>query len=93
MEIVKDYFGSSVFDDRKMKACLPAEVYKAMRKTIDEGKTLNPDVADAVATAMKEWAVSEGATHYTHWFQPLNGITAEKHDSFISPSPDGGVIM
>ena len=93
METVKDYFGSSVFDDRKMKACLPAEVYKAMRKTIDEGKTLNPDVADAVAAAMKEWAVSEGATHYTHWFQPLNGITAEKHDSFISPSPDGGVIM
>ena len=93
MEIVKDYFGSSVFDDRKMKACLPAEVYKAMRKTIDEGKNLNPDVADAVAAAMKEWAVSEGATHYTHWFQPLNGITAEKHDSFISPSPDGGVIM
>ena len=76
MEIVKDYFGSSVFDDRKMKASLPAEVYKAMRKTIDEGKTLNPDVADAVAAAMKEWAVSEGATHYTHSFQPLNGITA-----------------
>ena len=93
MEIVKDYFGSSVFDDRKMKACLPAEVYKAMRKTIDEGKNLNPDVADAVAAAMKEWAVSEGATHYTHWFQPLNGITAEKHDSFITPVDGGKVIM
>ena len=64
-----------------------------MRKTIDEGEQLDSSVADVVAEAMKEWAVSKGATHYTHWFQPLTGITAEKHDSFISPSPNGGVIM
>ncbi|MBP0990803.1 MAG: glutamine synthetase III [Oscillospiraceae bacterium] len=93
METVKDYFGSLVFDDRVMKAMLSAKVYSSLKKTIDEGKELDIGVANAVAEAMKEWAVSKGATHYTHWFQPLTGITAEKHDSFISPSPDGGVIM
>ena len=76
-----------------MKASLPANVYQSLRKTIDEGAKLESGVANAVAEAMKEWAVTHGATHYTHWFQPLTGITAEKHDSFISPSPDGGVIM
>lgn len=93
METVKDYFGSLVFDDRVMKAALSAKVYASLRKTIDEGRELDISVANAVAIAMKDWAVSRGATHYTHWFQPLTGITAEKHDSFISPSPDGGVIM
>lgn len=93
METVKDYFGSLVFDDRVMKATLSAKVYASLKKTIDEGKELDISVANAVANAMKDWAVSNGATHYTHWFQPLTGITAEKHDSFISSSPDGGVIM
>ena len=93
MSTVTDYFGSMVFDDRVMKATLSAKVYASLRKTIDEGTELDISMANAVATAMKDWAVSKGATHYTHWFQPLTGITAEQHDSFISPSPDGGVIM
>ena len=93
MNTVADYFGSKVFDDRVMKATLSAEVYSSLRKTIDEGQNLDISVANAVAIAMKDWAVRNGATHFTHWFQPLTGITAEKHDSFISPSPDGGVIM
>ena len=93
MATVTDYFGSMVFDDRVMRATLTAEVYGSLKKTIDEGAALDIKVANAVASAMKDWAVSKGATHFTHWFQPLTGITAEKHDSFISPSPDGGVIM
>ena len=93
MSMVSDYFGSLVFDDRVMRATLSEEVYQSLRKTIDEGKELDISVANAVAEAMKNWAVAHGATHFTHWFQPLTGITAEKHDSFISPSPDGGVIM
>ncbi len=93
MATVPEYFGSMVFDDRIMKATLSADVYNSLKKTIDEGATLDIKVANAVASAMKDWAVSKGATHFTHWFQPLTGITAEKHDSFISPSPDGGVIM
>ncbi len=93
MATVSEYFGSMVFDDRVMKANLSANVYASLKKTIDEGAKLDPSVANAVADAMKDWAVAHGATHYTHWFQPLTGITAEKHDSFISPSPDGGVIM
>ena len=82
-----------VFDDRTMRATLPADVYESLHRTIDEGKPLDIGVANAVARAMKDWAISKGATHFTHWFQPLTGITAEKHDSFISPSPDGSVIM
>ncbi|MBQ9826465.1 MAG: glutamine synthetase III [Firmicutes bacterium] len=93
MSTVSDYFGSLVFDDRVMRANLSAEVYGSLRQTIDEGKELDISVANAVASAMKEWAVAHGATHFTHWFQPLTGITAEKHDSFISKSPDGSVIM
>ena len=93
METVKDYFASLVFDDRVMKATLSDEIYNSLKKTIEEGSELDIGVANAVAAAMKDWAVSKGATHYTHWFQPLTGITAEKHDSFISPSTDGGVIM
>ncbi len=93
MSTVSDYFGSLVFDDRVMRSTLPANVYASLRKTIDEGRELDLGVANAVAQAMKDWAVDHGATHFTHWFQPLTGITAEKHDSFISPSPDGSVIM
>ena len=90
---VPELFGSLVFDDRVMRARLSAEVYASLRKTIDENVRLNNDVAEAVAAEMRDWAVEHGATHFTHWFQPLTGVTAEKHDSFISPSPDGGVIM
>lgn len=93
MSTVADFFGNKVFDDRVMKAMLSAKVYNSLKRTIDEGQNLDISVANAVAIAMKDWAIQNGATHYTHWFQPLTGITAEKHDSFISPSPDGGVIM
>ena len=93
MHTVSDYFGSLVFDDRVMRAKLSSHVYASLKRTIDEGASLDAHVADAVATAMRDWAVEHGATHFTHWFQPLTGITAEKHESFISPSPDGGVIM
>ena len=90
---IPEYFGSMVFDDATMKERLPAQIYASLRQTIDEGKQLDKNVADAVADAMKDWAVEKGATHYTHWFQPMTGITAEKHDSFISPTADGRVIM
>ena len=93
MTTVPDYFGSLVFDDRVMRAKLPDDVYQSLRQTIDEGAQLNLAVANAVASAMKDWAVENGATHFTHWFQPMTGVTAEKHDSFIAPAPDGGVIM
>ena len=93
MTNIPDYFGSLVFDDRVMKAMLSANTYRSLKKTIKEGASLDLSVANAVASAMKDWAISKGATHFTHWFQPLTGITAEKHDSFISPAPDGGVIM
>ena len=93
MNTVTETFGSLVFDDRVMKANLSAKVYQSLKKTIDEGTELDLSVANAVAAAMKDWAVANGATHFTHWFQPLTGITAEKHDSFITPAPDGRVIM
>jgi len=86
-------FGSNVFNQKLMKERLPKETYKALLRTIDSGSILEPDVANVVANAMKDWAVERGATHYTHWFQPLTGRTAEKHDSFISPIADGSVIM
>ena len=90
---VPEIFGSLVFDDRVMRARLSADVYQSLRKTIDENVRLDESVAEAVASEMRDWAVERGATHFTHWFQPLTGVTAEKHDSFITPSPDGGVIM
>ncbi len=93
MRSVPDYFGCMVFDDNTMKARLPKDTYKAMKKTIMDGKRLDIAVANVVANAMKDWAVENGATHYTHWFQPMTGITAEKHDSFISPTSDSNVIM
>jgi len=88
-----EIFGSNVFNDEVMKERLPKNTYKILRKTIDQGSPLDPSVADVVANAMKDWALEKGATHYTHWFQPMTGLTAEKHDSFISPTPDGKVIM
>ena len=93
MKSVTETFGSLVFDDRMMKASLSQKVYASLRKTIDEGAELDANCANAVAEAMKNWAVENGATHFTHWFQPLTGITAEKHDSFITPSPDGRIVM
>ena len=86
-------FGSNVFNDAVMKECLPKATYKALKKTIEEGLPLDPVVADVVANAMKDWALEKGATHFTHWFQPMTGITAEKHDAFISPTSDGKAIM
>ena len=93
MLTVPEYFGSLVFDSRVMKARLPADVYRSLKHTIQKGAKLDPSVANAVAAAMKDWAVENGATHFTHWFQPMTGITAEKHDSFITPAPDGRVLM
>lgn len=93
MSGISEIFGSLVFNDRVMRERLPKETYKALRKTMAEGRTLKADIADVVANAMKDWAIEKGATHFTHWFQPMTGITAEKHDSFISPTRDGQVIM
>ena len=93
MKLVSDYFGCMVFDDKAMKKRLSPDVYKALERTMTHGRSLDLSVANAVAAAMKDWAVELGATHYTHWFQPMTGITAEKHDSFISPDKNGGVIM
>ncbi|MBE6997517.1 MAG: glutamine synthetase type III [Ruminococcaceae bacterium] len=93
MSTVPEYFASKVFDDKVMRAMLPEKAYRSLRQTIDQGKPLDLQLANAVAAAMCAWAVEQGATHFTHWFQPLTGITAEKHDSFINPAPDGRVIM
>ena len=93
METVTSIFGENVFNETVMKARLPKETFKQLMKTIEGGEKLDPTVANIVANAMKDWAIEKGATHFTHWFQPLTGITAEKHDSFISPAPDGRVIM
>ncbi len=90
---VPEYFGSMVFNENVMKEQLPKDVYKALKKTVDEGSAIDPAIANVVANAMKDWALSKGATHFTHWFQPMTGITAEKHDSFISPEGSCGVIM
>ncbi len=90
---VPELFGSMVFNETVMKERLPKDVYKKLKQTMREGTSLDADVAAVVATAMKDWALSKGATHYTHWFQPMTGITAGKHDSFISPTDDGGVMM
>lgn len=90
---VTETFGSNVFNDEAMKNLLPKEVYKSLKKTIDEGEPLDTSIASAVANAMKDWAVSKGATHYTHWFQPLTNLTAEKHDSFIEPSGDKAIMQ
>ncbi len=93
MQKITDYFGSLVFGDDAMKERLPKDVYTALKNTIREGKEIDLNIANSVAHAMKEWALENGATHFTHWFQPLTGITAEKHDSFINPAKDGKVIL
>ena len=93
MKLVSDYFSCMVFDDKVMQAMLSKDIYATLKRTIKDGRSLDLSVANAVAAAMKDWAVSLGATHYTHWFQPMTGITAEKHDSFISPDKNGRVIM
>ncbi|MBQ4050316.1 MAG: glutamine synthetase III [Oscillospiraceae bacterium] len=93
MSTIPEMFGTMVFNDTVMRQRLPKETYKALKKTIDEGKELDLGLANVVANAMKDWACEKGATHYTHWFQSLNGTTSEKHDSFINPTSDGGVIM
>ena len=90
---LQETFGSLVFNDAVMRQRLPKETYRALHRTIAEGKSLNPQVASVVANTMKDWAIEKGATHYTHWFQPMTGITAEKHDSFLSPIEGGGAIM
>lgn len=90
---VPEIFGSMVFNDAIMRDKLPKDIYKSLKKTIEDGKDLDITVANVVAIAMKDWAIEKGATHYTHWFQPMTGITAEKHDSFISPQNDGRIIM
>ena len=93
MANVPEIFGSMVFNDEAMKERLPKTIYKALKKTIQDGEPLDTTVANAVAHAMKEWAIEKGCTHYTHWFQPMTGVTAEKHDSFINPTDNGMVIM
>lgn len=93
MEDVREIFGCNVFNEGVMQARLPKAVFKALKKTMEEGKQLSQDIADVVAAAMREWAVEKGATHYTHWFQPMTGITAEKHDAFIAPAGDGKIIL
>jgi len=93
MDKISAVFGSLVFNDAVMRVRLPKDTYKALKKNMEEGTNLTLDVANIVANAMKNWALEKGATHFTHWFQPMTGITAEKHDSFISPTADGGVIM
>jgi len=90
---VTEVFGANVFNDTVMRARLPKAVYKALRKTIDEGQPLDPNAADVVANAMKDWAIEQGATHFTHWFLPMTGSTAEKHDSFIGPTADGHAML
>ena len=93
MDKVIEIFGTNVFGDSVMKERLPKDIYDKLKATIKEGKGIDSSIADTVANVMKDWAIEKGATHFTHWFQPLTGITAEKHDSFISPTDDGGIIM
>ena len=91
--VMSELYGSNVFNDSVMCERLPKRVYKELKRTIEKGEALNPEIADVVAEAIKSWAIERGATHYTHWFQPMTGITAEKHDAFISPTEDGKAIM
>ena len=93
MNKISEIFGCKVFNDNVMRAKLPKDTYKALKKTISDGSSLDITVANTVANAMKDWAIENGCTHFTHWFQPMTGITAEKHDSFISPLGESDVIM
>ena len=92
-ERIPELFGSRVFNEDVMRARLPKEVYKSLLRTIETGNEIDPSIADVVASAMKDWAIEQGATHFTHWFQPLTGVTAEKHDAFLSPVGHGKAIM
>ena len=92
MNRIESMFGSMVFGDAAMRERLPESVYNALRQTMSEGTTLDRSIADTVANAMKDWAMERGATHYSHWFQPMTGITAEKHEAFLSPAGDGGAL-
>ena len=91
--VIENVFAKDVFNDSVMRERLPKPIYKKLKKIIAEGQELDMEVANAVAHAMKEWALERGATHFTHWFQPMTGITAEKHDSFIQPAGEGGIIL
>ncbi len=93
MAKITEIFGSDVFNDSVMRERLPKAAYKTLKSVIESGGQLPADVADVVANAMKDWAIEKGATHYTHWFQPMTGITAEKHDSFIAPTGDGEIML
>ena len=93
VQTVADYFGCNVFSDKVMRDRLPKNIYKSVMNTKKFGIALDDDVANVVANAMKDWAIEKGATHYTHWFQPMTGITAEKHDAFITPTEDGNIIL
>ena len=93
MTNVPEMFGSLVFNDKAMRERLPKDTYAALKKTVESGTPLDPSLANTIASVMKDWAIEHGATHFTHWFQPMTGITAEKHDSFITPSGAGAVIM
>ncbi|MFA7186231.1 MAG: glutamine synthetase III, partial [Victivallales bacterium] len=93
MRNIPEYFGCMVFNDVVMKERLNAEDYTAFKKTTVEGRPLKFNIANSIAAAMKDWAVEKGATHFTHWFQPMTGVTAEKHDSFLTPQADGSAIM
>ena len=90
---IPEIFGMNVFNDSMMRDHLPKHVYEELKKTIERGEMLNSSIADIIANAMKDWAIERGATHYTHWFQPMTGITAEKHDSFLAPPVNGRAIM
>ena len=92
MSRIEELFGSMVFGDAAMAERLPETVYKALKRTRSQGSALDRNIADTVAAAMKDWAMERGATHYSHWFQPMTGITAEKHEAFLSPSGNGGAI-
>src|SRR5918912_13083 len=87
-----DEFGSLTFNEETQRARLPKDVFRALRRSIAHGESLDPSIADIVASALKDWAVEHGATHYTHWFQPMTGITAEKHDAFLNPTADGRAV-
>ena len=93
MSTITELFGINVFNESVMQQRLPEDVFTQVLRAKNEGKRLSPEAADVIANAMKEWAIEKGATHFTHWFQPMTGITAEKHDSFISPSSNGKVLM
>src|SRR5271168_2233579 len=90
---LSDIFGANVFNRTVMRALLPKNAYRALMRCLDQGERLDPAVADVVANAMKDWAISKGASHFTHWFQPMTGLTAEKHDSFLSPGGDEGAVL